>query len=428
MRKRFFLILLIIIFSLAIPFASFADDTDEPIGIGAASKIPAPVISAPSAILMEADTGQVLYYKDPDRYLHISTACKLMTVLVAIENADLYSNATISADTAITEGSALNLKIGAKYPLVDLLYATMLTSANDAAIAIAEHVSSGNIEKFIDKMNETAEKLKMTNTHFSNATGLYDVSQYTTAKDISLLIKYAIKNPTFNKLFTSRSRPWYGTEDEAQIMTSSNKLFWSYSGFEGGKIGYNDKSRQTIICTATRTNIHLICIILDAPADTMYADATALFDYGFDNFWKSTLVKKGDLLKTEELDGKPIRLVSQSDIMYIHPIGENYIKEFSATAKLTLPLKTTIPSGSAKYVLEDGTVVDIGLYPETEIVPPDDTWTIIRKKINENRDIFMLVVVLLAIEAILLMFNLGRLFGKLFTTVIKLNKRRRKTE
>ncbi len=426
MRKRFFLILLII-FILAIPFAGFADN-DEPIGVGAASKVPAPEISAPSAILMEADTGQVLYYKDPDRYLHISTACKLMTVLVAIENADLYSNVTISADTAITEGSALNLEIGAKYSLLDLLYATMLTSANDAAIAIADHVSSGNMEKFIDKMNETAEKLQMTSTHFSNATGLYDVGQFTTANDISLLIKYAIKNPTFSKLFSSRSRPWYGTGDKAQIMTSSNKLFWSYSGFEGGKIGYNDKNRQTIICTATRTNIHLICVILDAPADTMYADAAALFDYGFDNFWKSTLVKKGDLLKTEELDGKPIRLISQSDIMYIHPIGENYIKEFSATAKLTLPLKTTIPSGSAKYVLEDGTVIDISLYPETEIVPPDDTWTVIRKKVNENRDIFMLVVVLLAIEAILLMFNLGRLFGKLFTTVIKLYKRRRKTE
>jgi len=426
MRKRFFLIL-IIIYILTIPFAGFADN-DEPVGVGAASKVPAPEISAPSAILMEADTGQILYYKDPDRYLHISAACKLMTILVAIENADLYSNVTISADTATAEGSALNLKIGAKYSLLDLLYATMLTSANDAAIAIAEHVSSGNMEKFIDKMNETADKLQMTSTHFSNATGLYDVGQFTTARDISLLIKYAVKNPTFNKLFTSRSRPWYGTGDEARIMTSSNKLFWSYDGFEGGKIGYNDKNRQTIISTALRTNMHLICVILDAPSEAMYADAEALFDYGFNNFWKSTLVKKGDLLKTEELDGKPIRLISQSDIMYVHPIGENYIKEFSATAKLTLPLKTTIPVGTAKYVLEDGTVVDIGLYPETEIVPPDDTWTAIRKKFSENRDIFILVAVLLAIEAILLMFNLGRLFGKLFTTVIKLYKRRSKTE
>ena len=427
MHKRFFLILFIIIFVTANPFAGFAD-TEEGIGVGAASKVPAPAISAPSAILMEADTGQVLYYKDSDRYLHISTACKVMTILVAIENADLYSNVTISADTALTEGSALNLEIGAKYTLVDLLYAVMLTSANDAAIAIAEHVSSGNIDKFIDKMNETAEKLQMKNTHFSNATGLYDASQYTTANDIALLIKYAINNPTFNKLFSSRSRPWYGTGGEAQILTNSNKLFWSYNGFEGGKIGYNDKNRQTIICTAARTNIHLICVILDAPADIMYDDAAALFDYGFDNFWKSTLVKKGDLLKTEELDGKPIRLISQSDIMYIHPIGENYIKEFSATAKLTLPLKTTIPSGSAKYVLEDGTVVEIGLYPETDIVQPDDMWTTIRKKVNENKDIFMLVIVLLAIEALLLMFNLGRLLGKLFITVRKLYDRSKKTE
>lgn len=427
MRKRVFLILLTLILILAIPCAGFAD-TEQIVGVGAASKILAPEISAPSAILVEAGTGQVLYYKDSDKFLHISSACKLMTILVAIENADLYSNVTISADTSKVEGSALNLDVGAKYSLVDLLYATMLTSANDAAIAIAEHVSSGNIEKFIDKMNETAEKLQMTKTHFSNATGLYEINQYTTAGDISLLIKYAIKNPTFSKLFSSRSRPWYGTDNETKILTSGNQLFWSYNGIEGGKTGYNDKSRQTIICTAARTNVQLICVVLDAPEETVYNDATVLFDYGFANFWKSTLVKKGDVLKMESLDGNPIKLISQSDIMYMHPIGENYIREFIATANLTLPLKTSIPAGSASYVLEDGTEIGISLYPETEIVPPDDTWTVIRKKIAENKDIFMVIIVLIAIEAILLLFNLGRLLGKLFNVVMKRIKQQRKTE
>lgn len=427
MQRRFFLILLTLILILAIPCTGFAN-TDQTVGVGAASKIPTPEISAPSAILIEAGTGQVLYHKDSDNSLHISAACKLMTVLVAIENADLYSNVTVSADASKVEGSALSLEVGAKYSMVDLLYATILTSANDAAVAIAEHVSSGNIEKFISKMNETAEKLEMTDTHFSNATGLFDVRQYTTAGDISLLIKYAMKNPTFSNLFSSRSRPWYGTGNETKILTSGNRLFWSYSGIEGGKTGYNDKSRQTIISTAVRTNIQLICVVLDAPEETMYSDAVTLFDYGFGNFWKSTLVKKGEVLKMAELDGNPIRLISQSDIMYMHPIGENYIKEVKATANLTLPLKTSIPAGSASYVLEDGTEVDISLYPETEIIPPDDTWTIIRKKIAENKDIFIIVIMLLAIEAILLLFNLGRLLGKLFNFVIRRIKQQRKTE
>ncbi|NLV36466.1 MAG: D-alanyl-D-alanine carboxypeptidase [Clostridiaceae bacterium] len=395
---------------------------------GVASKVPAPEISAPSAILVEAETGQILYEKESRIPLHISAACKIMTTLVAIENADLSSYVTVSSDSARPEGSALNLEIGAKYKLTDLLYATMLTSANDTALAIADHVSSGKIDRFIDKMNETAARLGMHNTHFANPTGLLDIRQFTTAEDFALLIKYAIKNPTFNSLFSARSRPWYGTGSRPEILTNSNQLFWSYEGVEGGKVGYNNKDQQTVVSTALRTNVKLICVVLDAPETTMYTDATTLFDYGFSNFWKSTLVSKGELLKTADLDGKPIRLISQSDIMYMHPIGENYIREFTSTAELTLPLKTTIPAGTATYILDDGTEVNISLYPETEIIPPDDTWTKFRKSIVDNKDIFILIIVLLVFEGILLLFNLGKLFGKLYTYLMNRSSQKRRID
>lgn len=441
MLKRRFAILLILIYMAVSAFSiSFADtipssginavDSDSGVDIligtevGAASKVPVPEISAPSAILVEAETGQILYEKESRTPLHISTACKIMTTLVAIENADLSSNVTVSADSIGLEGSALNLEIGAKYRLKELLYATMLTSANDTALAIAEHVSSGKIGKFIDKMNETAARLGMDNTHFANPTGLLDIRQYTTAEDFALLIKHAIKNPTFNELFSARSRPWYGTGSRPEILTNSNQLFWSYEGVEGGKVGYNNKEQQTTVATALRTNVKLICVVLDAPERTMYTDTMTLFDYGFSNFWKSTLVSKGELLKTADLDGKPIRLISQSDIMYMHPIGENYIREFTSTAELTLPLKTTVPAGTATYILDDGTEVNISLYPETEIIPPDDTWTKFRKSIVDNRDIFILIIVLLIFEVILILFNLGKLFGKLYTYLSNKNKQK----
>jgi D-alanyl-D-alanine carboxypeptidase (penicillin-binding protein 5/6) len=396
---------------------SDADSTDG--GTGAASNVPVPEISAASAILVEAETGQVLYHKNKNARLHISAACKLMTVLVAIENSDIYSNATVSADSVNIEGSALNLQVGAKHQVVDLLYAIMLTSANDAAIAVAEYVSAGDIEKFTAKMRETALKLNMNNTNFTNPTGLYDEKQYTTAADISLLIRYAIQNPTFNRIFSAKARPWYGPETEARILTSSNKLFWGYDGVEGGKTGYNKKEQQTIICTANRSNMKLICIVLDAPENTMYSDAVSLLDYGFNNFRKSTLVRKGEHLKTSELDGKEIRLVSQDDIMYVHPLSENYIEHFSVEADLKLPLKRTVPVGNAKYVLQDGTEILVSLYPETEIVPPDDTLTKIRKKIIENKDIFVLVAILLVIEALLMLGNLGKLLRKLVRSVFR---------
>lgn len=400
---------------------------DQAEGIGAASYVPVPEISAPSAILIEAESGQVLFSKNSLDKLHISAACKLMTMLTAVENADLSSYVTVSTDSARVEGFALNLEAGKKYQLEELLYAIMLISANDAAKAVAEHVSAGDISKFVDKMNTTAANLNMTNTHFINPTGLLEENQYTNAYDISLLLKYAISNPTFNRIFTTRVRPWYGLGDDAEILTSSNELFWSYNDIEGGKTGFNDRDKQTIISTAIRSNMRLICIILDSPEADMYTDAIKLFDYGFQNFRKSILVQKGEVLKTAELNGKQINLISQNDISYIHPIGENYISEFNAIAsELKQPLKKAIPAGSAQFTLKDGTIINVTLYPETEVIPPDDFITATRKKIIENKDIFYVVFILLIIEALLLLFNIGKLLKKFFLFIAKLMGRRRK--
>ncbi len=408
-----------LVFILSFSFTGSFAVTPQAIGIGAASLIPAPEIIAPSAILVEAESGQILYSKDINKALHISAACKLMTVLVAIENADLTSYVTVSSESVGAEGSVLNLGVGAKYPLEDLLYAVMLTFANDAAKAVAEHVSAGDINKFVDKMNAAASKLNMTRTHFTNPTGLFDENQFTTASDIALMIKYAIGNAAFNKIYSTKVRPWYNSGNYAKILTSSNNLSWGYDGFEGGKIGYNKKDQQTIISTAVRMNMKLISIVLESPEATMYADTTALFDYGFQNFRKDTLVSKGEVLKTVELDGEEINLVSQTDIMYVHPLGESYIKEFNAIADLKPPIKKTVPAGSAIYILQDGTSVSISLFPETEIIPPEDFKTTVRKKFFENKDIFYLVLLLIAIEVVLLVFYIGKLAKKLVLFLIR---------
>lgn len=421
-RRSLFIVFAAIMALVFLNTASFAT-TPAAINVDPAGSETGPEISAPSAILVEAETGQILYSKNANEKLHIAAACKLMTALVAIENTDLYANATVSAEAAGVEGSALNLEVGSKYLVNDLLYAIMLTNANDAATVLAENVSSGSITKFVNKMNETALRLNMSNTRFTNPTGLMDDYQYTTAQDISFLIRYAIQNKTFNNIFTTKARPWYNPGEEAKIMTSSNKLFWSYNGIEGGKTGYNNKKQQSLICTASRSDMKLICIVLDAPEAKLYTDAQTLLDYGFDNFLKSTLVKKGETLKTAELDGKEINLVSQNEIKYVHPIGEDFIKQFSAAADLKTPLKKTIPAGSAKYVLDDGTEINVGLYPENDITPPDDLKTRINKKIQDNKDIFYTVLVLLLIEVILVLFNMGKLAGRLVATLIRKIKR-----
>jgi D-alanyl-D-alanine carboxypeptidase/D-alanyl-D-alanine carboxypeptidase (penicillin-binding protein 5/6) len=243
-----------------------------------------------------------------------------------------------------------------------------------------------------------------------------------------LLIRHAISNTTFNRIFSVKIRPWYGKGNETKILTSPNKLFWSYDGIEGGKTGYNKKELQTIISTAVRSNMKLISVVLDSPESTMYTDAAALFDYGFQNFRKSTLVHKGEVLKTAVMEGHEINLVSQSDIIYVHPLGESYIQEFSATADLKPPIKKTSPAGSASYILKDGTKVEIVLYPEKEIIPPDDLITSTRKKILENKDIFYLVLFLIVVEALLILFNIGKLVKKIVLLLIKRSGRHRRRE
>lgn len=424
MLKRGFLVLFSAVYILMLvcaPGTSLANngdtDTDaEDAGRGAASNVPAPVISAPSALLMEAETGQVLYEKKPETPLHISAANKLMAVLVAVENGNLSSFVTVSSDSVVTEGATLNLVVGEKYLLSDLLYSIMLVSANDATTAVAEHISSGDTEKFVELMNQTAEKLGMTNTYFVNPTGLYDERQYTTAKDIALLVRYAIANQQFNTIFSTKIKTWYGKND-ARLLTSPINLFWAYDGILGGKTGYNIKEKQSLICTASRTNMKLISVVLDTPEDAMMPDTTALLDYGFGNFWKSTLVSKNEIIKTVEHEGHEVRLISLSDIMYVHPIGESYIKEFEFSVDLKPPLKKTTPAGSATYILNDGTEIRIGLYPESEIVPVEDIKTRIQKRILENKDIFLIVAVLVAIEALLLVANVGKLIAKLISFI-----------
>ena len=376
----------------------------------------APEIKAASAILSESDRGQVLFSKDPSKPIHIAALSKLMTILIAVESGDLSSNITISKESVDAEGSALSLEIGEKYTLEELLYGIMLTSANDAAKAVAEHITVDS-DKFSTKMNETAAKLMMKDTHFTNPTGLYDENQFTTANDIMLFMNYSIKNPVFNRIFGVQHRPWNHQNGDSSILTSQNKLFWSYDGVDGGKTGYNNKDQQTVITTATRGNMRLICIILDSPEKDLFDSAAAVLDYGFGKYKKNILVRKNEILKTESLEGNEINLISNEDIYYVHPTGESYIKEYSTKADIQLPLIKSKIAGSASYVLVDKTVINVNLYPSEEIVPPEDFYSSAKKKILENKDILYLVIFLLCIEVILILANIGKLFKKLIRKI-----------
>ncbi len=369
---------------------------------------PAPGIDAESAILVDSKRGQILYEKQSDEKLHISTACKIMTALIAIEKTELDAKITISKESADTEGSKLNLEVGEKYTVENLLYAILPENKNDAANALAEFIG-GDIPSFVDIMNDYANKLNLKNTHFRNPTGLYDEGQYTTAYDLSVLIRHALSNTTFNRIFATQAKPWFD-KNGTQLLVNQNKLFLSYEGVDGGKVGYNDPTQHTYITTATKNDLRLICIVLNSPELSVSENSTRLLDYGFKNFKTGKLVSSGQPFDSINIQGIDVNLISVTDVFYTYPIGENYISDFKTTHldNINIPIYKKDVLGKAKYTLNDGTIIDIDLFPDKEILPEETLSSKVKKKLLENKDILVVVIILLFVEFILIIVNLGK--------------------
>lgn len=376
----------------------------------------APDIKAVSAILVEAKRGQILFDKDSKTKLHISSTNKMMTALLALEkaNSKLDTQVTISKNAAAAEGSKLNLEVGEKYYVKDLVYTILLTSANDSAIALAEYVG-GDLNSFVNIMNDKAKELNMVDTNFTNPTGLYDEEQYTTAFDLAILTRFALSNPYFERIFSTQVWPW-DNHGKDEIIKNSNKLFWSYNGVDGGKTGYNEVEHQSAITTATRDNMRVISVILDSPEASVYDDSIKLLDYGFNNYKMGILVKKDVTLQTISVANNSIDLISPIDVYYTFPIGKDYIKsiDFKVKDGIELPVLKTEVVGKMKYILEDDTEIVVDLYPTVSIYSSLDMFSSLVKYMVEYKDITFLLIALVGIEIFLLLFKILDLVKKVF--------------
>lgn len=373
-------------------------------------------LKAPSAILVEVEKGQILYRKNVNSKLHIAVANKIMTAILTIEKGNLESKVTISKESTSSEGSVLFLTIGEKYTVEDLLNAIIITNANDAANALAEHIG-GDIDKFVEMMNAKAKELKMNDTYFANPTGLTNENQYTTAKDIAILVRYALTLPDFNRIFSYRAVPWVDAQG-VELLTNSNRLFWSYDGVDGGKTGYNKIEKQSSITTATRSGRRLISIVLDCPERDVFNDSAALLDYGFNNFKRGILVSKNQSLQSIMVENKEINLISINDVYYTYPVGEDYVSnvEINVDKDLKPPILKSKVIGTARYTLKDGTVIDVNLYPDTDMLPPENTYTKLIKKLKEYKDLYRLVIILLVLEILVIIY-------KIITKIIRFFKK-----
>ncbi len=253
-----------------------------------------PDIGAQSAILMDAYTGAILYEKNINERLYPASITKLLTTYIAVEKCDLNEMVTFSQEAIDSinwwEDANMGVNPGASLPLEDVLYGILVGSANEAAYAVAEHIS-GSIEEFAELMNETAKELGCTNSNFVTPNGIHDENHYTTAHDMAIIAQAFFSNDTLAKMAgTSRFEvPVNETQKkEGIILTAKSQLFpgkaYAYDGLIGTKTGYTDSARQTLVSCASREGMKLICVILKEEAPAQYTDTVALFDYGFGHF------------------------------------------------------------------------------------------------------------------------------------------------
>ena len=253
-----------------------------------------PLLGAESAILVEADTGVILYEKNAHARLYPASTTKLMTGLIALENSNMEETVTFSYDSIHNieySSSRIGIDVGEQLTMEQCLYGLLLGSANEVAYAIAEHVG-GTYEHFVEMMNERAKSMGCTDTHFINANGLPDKEHYSSAYDLALIAKECFENdslatvsgtvrytiPPTNK--QSESRPL----DNHHLMLPGCK--YEYDGVICGKTGYTSEARQTLVTLAQRGDMRLICVIMREEAPDQFLDTQKLFDYGFNQFQK----------------------------------------------------------------------------------------------------------------------------------------------
>ena len=252
-----------------------------------------PEITSTAAVIMEDTTETTIYAKNMDQVLYPGATVKVMTTLLALENAQLSDQVTMTATgvSGVTDGGAsISAQLDEVFTVEQCLYAIMLSSANDVALQIAEHIG-GSVDSFVQMMNARAAELGCTNTVFTNPTGLPDENQHTTAHDMALIMKAAIDNESFRTIAgtSSYTIPATNVSGGERVLTNNfamlNNTDASYYQYcLGGREGYTEASGSTLVCGAEKDGISLIAVVLQGASGTTAAEAVSLLNYGFDNF------------------------------------------------------------------------------------------------------------------------------------------------
>ncbi len=307
---------------------------------------------AAGAVLMDAESGRVLYGHDAHKPRLIASTTKLMTALVAVERAgDLDETVTVKGEWLGSEGSSIYLKAGEEITLRGLLYGLLLQSGNDAAMVIACH-TAGSVEEFVELMNRRAAELGMKDSSFANPSGLDHENHYSTPYDMALLARACLDNSTVAELCATKSVT-VGT----RTFVNHNKLLWRCEGCVGMKTGFTEKAGRTLVSAAVRDGQTLICVTLNDGDD--WNDHRKLLDYGFRTYPQQVLCRAGEVLGAVAVEGSLIPtmpVAAKGELGYPLKAGEQLVPEVELLRSATAPLPPGVQLGELRWRL-DGEVV-----------------------------------------------------------------------
>jgi D-alanyl-D-alanine carboxypeptidase len=337
-----------------------------------------PGVSAASAILVDGESGRVLFEKNAHQERPIASITKLMTALVAVESApSLEEEVTILPEWTGIEGSSIYLRSGETVTLKTLLYGLLLSSGNDAAAAVAG-TCAGSVDAFVERMNAKAAQLGMEHTHFSDPSGLGGEDHYSTAYDMALLARACLKNETVAAIVSTKSIT-LGT----RTLTNHNKLLWRYEGCTGMKTGYTQQAGRTLVSSAQRGGQTLVAVTLCDPDD--WADHTALFDYGFSAFPQSTLCAQGEVYGSVPVRGSLtpfVSAVTAQEAVYPLGEGETVRAQVELTDALQAPVEVGTVIGRLSFYLGEEQVAQTDLIAGTTVrrdaAEPQTLWEKVR--------------------------------------------------
>ncbi len=284
-------------------------------------------VSANGALLLEPTSGDIVYQKNANQKMPMASTTKIMTAIVAIENNQIDTLVKIPKEATSIEGSSIYLKEGEVFTIRELLYALLLESANDSAVALA-YITAGGVDEFATLMNEKADELGLANTHFANPHGLDDDNHYTTPYDLAKLSSYAMSNPVFSEIVSTFKFTIgrHNGDNGLRYLVNHNKLLRSYDGAIGVKTGFTKKSGRCLASCAEKDGVRLICVTLNAPCD--WNDHRTLLDYGFTQYESFSLADELDyIIEFDVKNGEANTLYATNldSLMITLPKGEKNI-------------------------------------------------------------------------------------------------------